>query len=153
MDSKRIYTKINYKVKNKMDNILFCSCGRRATLLKDFRKSMNGCGNIVATDLSPVAPALFMADKTYLVPRISAPEYFDKVLEICDKEDVKAITTLIDPEIEILSKHREELLAKGVLLFVLLIGLLDFASTSMRCLSTLAARECVQFLPITRLKD
>ena len=66
MDSKRIYTKINYKVKNKMDNILFCSCGRRATLLKDFRKSMNGCGNIVATDLSPVAPALFMADKTYL---------------------------------------------------------------------------------------
>ena len=98
-----------------MDNILFCSCGRRATLLKDFRKSMNGCGNIVATDLSPVAPALFMADKTYLVPRISAPEYFDKVLEICEKEDVKAITTLIDPEIEILSKHREELLAKGIL--------------------------------------
>ena len=94
-----------------MDNILFCSCGRRATLLKDFRKSMNCCGNIVATDLSPVAPALFMADKTYLVPRISAPEYFDKVLEICEKEDVKAITTLIDPEIEILSRHREELLA------------------------------------------
>lgn len=98
-----------------MDNILFCSCGRRAKLLKDFRESMNGCGNIIATDMSPVAPALFMADRTYLVPRIDAPDYFDKVLEICDKEAVKAITTLIDPEIEILSKHRTEFLAKGIL--------------------------------------
>lgn len=98
-----------------MDNILFCSCGRRVKLLMNFHKSMAGCGNIVATDLSPVAPALFMADKVHLVPRIDAPDYFDRILEICEKEDVKAITTLIDPEIEILSKHREELLSKGVL--------------------------------------
>jgi len=97
------------------NNILFCSVGRRATLLKDFRLSMNGCGKIVATDLSPVAPALFFADETHLVPRITEPNYFDIILEICKKSDVKAITTLIDPEIEILSKHRDELLSIGVL--------------------------------------
>lgn len=98
-----------------MDNILFCSVGRRATLLKDFRQSMNGCGKIVACDLSPVAPALNMADETYLVPRIDAPDYYDKVLDICKKSDVKAITTLIDPEIELLAGHREDLLARGIL--------------------------------------
>lgn len=98
-----------------MDNILFCSVGRRAKLLMDFRKSMNGCGKIIATDLSPVAPALFFADETYLVPRIDSPKYFDKVLEICEKSDVKAITTVIDPEIEILAKHRKELVAKDIL--------------------------------------
>lgn len=98
-----------------MDNILFCSVGRRAKLLMDFRKSMNGCGKIIATDLSPVAPALFFADETYLVPRIDDSHYFDKVLEICDKSEVKAITTVIDPEIEILAKHREELVSKGIL--------------------------------------
>lgn len=98
-----------------MDNILFCSVGRRATLLKDFRLSMNGCGKIVATDLSPVAPALFFADETYLVPRIDDPDYFDKILDICEKSSIKAITTLIDPEIEILSKHRNELIAQGIL--------------------------------------
>lgn len=98
-----------------MDNILFCSVGRRATLLKDFRKTMQGCGKLVATDLSPVAPALFFADETYLVPRISDAGYFDRILEICKKSEIKAITTLIDPEIEILSKHREELLNIGVL--------------------------------------
>lgn len=98
-----------------MDNILFCSCGRRVKLLNDFRQSMKGCGNIVATDLSPVAPALSVADRPYLVPRIDAPDYFDKILKICQKEGVKAITTLIDPEIDILAKHREELLARHIL--------------------------------------
>ena len=98
-----------------MDNILFCSVGRRARLLMDFRKSMNGCGKIVATDLSPVAPALFFADETYLVPRIDDLGYFDKVLEICKKSDIKAITTVIDPEIEILASHREELAERGIL--------------------------------------
>ncbi len=98
-----------------MDNILFCSVGRRATLLKDFRKTMQGCGKLVATDLSPVAPALFFADETYLVPRISDAGYFDRILDICKKSEIKAITTLIDPEIEILSKHRDELLNIGIL--------------------------------------
>lgn len=98
-----------------MDNILFCSVGRRARLLMDFRKSMNGCGKIVATDLSPVAPALFFADETYLVPKIDDSGYFNKVLEICKKSDVKAITTVIDPEIEILASHREELMERGIL--------------------------------------
>lgn len=98
-----------------MDNILFCSVGRRATLLKDFRLSMKGCGKIVATDFSPVAPALFFADETYLVPRIDAPNYYEKLLEICKENDVKVITTLIDPEIELLAKHREDLLTRGIL--------------------------------------
>lgn len=98
-----------------MDNILFCSVGRRCALLKDFRKTMQGCGKIVATDLSPVAPGLFFADETYLVPRIDDPSYFGKILDICEKSKVKSITTLIDPEIELLASHREELLAKGIL--------------------------------------
>jgi carbamoyl-phosphate synthase large subunit len=98
-----------------MDNILFCSVGRRCALLKDFRTTMKGCGKLIATDLSPVAPGLFFADETYLVPRIDDPSYFGKILNICDKSKVKAITTLIDPEIEILASHREELLTKGIL--------------------------------------
>jgi len=98
-----------------MDNILFCSAGRRCKLLKDFKESMHGNGKIVATDLSPVAPALFFADEQYLVPRIDDPSYFDRVFEICEKSKIKAITTLIDPEIELLAKHRDEFEKKGIL--------------------------------------
>lgn len=98
-----------------MSSILFCSAGRRNSLLQDVRKSLNGSYDIIATDLSPVAPALFEADKAFLVPKIDAPDYFRTILKICQENEVKAITTLIDPEIELLAGHREELLSKGVL--------------------------------------
>lgn len=96
-------------------NILFCSAGRRCGLLKDFRESLNGNGLLVATDNSPVAPALYFADKQYLVPRINDPHYMDCVLDICRKESIKAITTLIDPEIEVLANNRDLLLENGIL--------------------------------------
>lgn len=96
-------------------NILFCSVGRRAKLLMNFKESMRGCGKIIATDMSPVAPALFFADETYLVPPISAPDYYDIVVDICNNSQAKAITTLIDPEIEILASHRDDLLQRGIL--------------------------------------
>lgn len=98
-----------------MNNILFCSAGRRNSLLKDARKSLAGSGKVFATDLSPVAPALFEADKAFLVPRIDSPDYYDAILRICLENDAKAITTLIDPEIEVLACHRDELLTKGIL--------------------------------------
>lgn len=97
------------------NNILFCSVGRRAKLLMNFKESMRGCGKIIATDMSPVAPALFFADETYLVPPISVPDYYEKVVDVCDHSQAKAITTLIDPEIEILASHRDDLLQRGIL--------------------------------------
>lgn len=98
-----------------MNNILFCSVGRRVRLLKDFRNALQGNGKVIACDVSPVAPALYVADESFTVPRIDSPDYFDKILEICDKCHVDAITPLIDPEIEVHSKHRDELQKRGIL--------------------------------------
>lgn len=95
-------------------NILFCSVGRRAQLLKNFRRSMEPGSKIVATDNSPYAPALYFADSTYLVPKISDTTYLDIILDICKKEEINAITTVIDPEIEILAKNRSEFEKIGV---------------------------------------
>lgn len=95
-------------------NILFCSAGRRAELLKDFRKSMDTEDKIVAADMSGLAPALYMADTRYLVPRIDDPTYLDAILDICRKEKINAVTTLIDPEIELLSKNRAQFEELGV---------------------------------------
>lgn len=88
-------------------NILFCSVGRRGELVKNFRKTMGNVGKIVAADNSPYAPALYLADRRYIVPRITAPNYIDRLLEICSIEEIQAVATFIDPEIEILSKNRE----------------------------------------------
>lgn len=95
-------------------NYLMCSVGRRGELLKDFRKSIPADSLLVATDNSPYAPALYFADKQYLVPKISEPGYIDILVDICKKENINAITTFIDPEIELLSKNRKRFEALGV---------------------------------------
>lgn len=95
-------------------NILFCSVGRRGELVKDFKQSMVEGGRVIATDNSNVAPAIYLADKCYIVPPIDAPEYLDTILDICKKEQIDAVTTFIDPEIEILSKNRAKFEALGV---------------------------------------
>lgn len=95
-------------------NVLMCSVGRRGELLKNFRSSMVSGSKIIATDLSPYAPALYMADKQYLVPRIDDPAYIEMILDICKKEKINAVTTFIDPEIEILAKNRDKFEAQGV---------------------------------------
>lgn len=95
-------------------NILMCSAGRRVELLKDFKKSMGAGSRIIATDLSKYAPAIYEADKYYLVPRIDDPTYIDVILNICKKESINAVTTLIDPEIMILAENRSRFEEIGV---------------------------------------
>lgn len=98
-----------------MYNILFTNAGRRATLLNDFKDSLGDQVKIIATDNWCVAPALFVADQYYLSPKITDKNYISFLLEICKKEKVDAITSLIDPEIELLAKNRELFLKNGVL--------------------------------------
>ncbi len=95
-------------------NYLMLSVGRRGELMKNFRASMEEGSRIIATDNSQYAPALYFADKQYLVPRIDSPEYIDTILDICKKEEINAVTTFIDPEIMILAKNREKFEALGV---------------------------------------
>lgn len=82
--------------------------------MKDFRKSMEAVSHIIATDNSPYAPALFFADKQYIVPRINDPDYIDVIMDICQKEKINAVTTFIDPEIMILAENRERFKKLGV---------------------------------------
>jgi carbamoyl-phosphate synthase large subunit len=100
--------------KCKFMNILFCSVGRRCELLKDFRKSLGDKLKIVVTDNSPYAPALEFADVSYQVPLIHDKAYIPMILDICRKEKIDAVTTLIDPEIDILANNREAFEELGV---------------------------------------
>lgn len=88
-------------------NILFCSAGRRVKLLYDFRESMSEDSKIVACDNHYYAPALQVANAKYVVPPITDKTYVTDLLEICKKEEINAITTLIDPEITLLAKNRK----------------------------------------------
>ena len=95
-------------------NFLFCSVGRRGELIKNFKKSLGRDSKIIATDCSNTAPALYFADKQYIVPKITDETYLSVILDICVREDIRAITTFIDPEIEILAENREAFEKIGV---------------------------------------
>lgn len=97
-----------------MKNIMFCSCGRRAQLFRFLKQSLGDTCQIIATDNSAIAPALYEADKRYLVPRIDDPTYIDRILAIAKDNNVGAITTLIDPEIELLANNRERFAKEGI---------------------------------------
>ena len=69
---------------------------------------------IIATDNSPYAPALYFADKQYIVPKITDPTYISTILDICKKENINAVTTFIDPEIMLLAENRDKFEQMGV---------------------------------------
>lgn len=98
-----------------MYNLLFTNAGRRGALLKNFKQSLGNRCKVIATDNWSVAPALFLADEYYLTPKVTDENYLSAILDICEKENIHAITSLIDPEIELLSQNRNLFLERGIL--------------------------------------
>ncbi len=94
-------------------NLLILSAGTRNKVVQYFKKELGNEGKVIATDCSNLAPAVYDADRFYLVPRITAPDYLDTILDICRKEDIKGVFSLIDPELSMLAKERERFLAVG----------------------------------------
>ncbi len=98
---------MNAKVEGKL-NILILSCGTRNKIVQYFRETIKEYGGkIIATDCSRLAPALYEADKYYIVKRIDEVGYLEQIVDICVKDDINAVLSLIDPELSFLSEHSE----------------------------------------------
>ena len=95
-------------------NILILSCGTRNKVVQYFKRELAGTGNVIATDCSIIAPALYEADKYYIVPRITEPGYIEKIYNICRKEKINGVLSLIDPELSLLAKNISEFNKIGV---------------------------------------
>lgn len=94
-------------------NILILSVGTRNKIVQYFKKELAGKGNVIATDCSNLAPAVYDADRFYLVPRITEPDYLGRILEICRKEKIDGAFSLIDPELSLLAKEKDRFLEIG----------------------------------------
>ena len=96
-------------------NILITSAGTRNKVIQYFKENFNGIGNVIATDMSDIAPAIYDADKFFLTPKIDDENYIDKLIEICKKEKVSAVFSLIDPELSLIAKNKDRFLEIGVI--------------------------------------
>lgn len=94
-------------------NILILSAGTRNKIVQYFKRELANEGRVIATDCSNLAPAVYEADRFYLVPRISDPGYLELILDICRKENIDGVFSLIDPELSLLAKERERFAAVG----------------------------------------
>ena len=88
-------------------NILILSAGTRNKIVQYFKNALSGKGLVVATDCSNLAPAIYEADKYYIVPRMTDEGYIDVILDICKKEKIDGVLSLIDPELSLLAENKE----------------------------------------------
>lgn len=95
-------------------NILILSAGTRNKVVQYFKHTIGNSGRVVATDMSEIAPAVYEADKFYKVPRMTEVGYIDIILDICKKECITGVLSLIDPEQSLLAKHKADFSAIGV---------------------------------------
>jgi len=112
-------------MKDREINILMSSAGRRGALVKCFKDTIEGMkgiegikGKVISVDASPLAAALYLSDKHYIVPRISDLNYINILLSICKKENIKLIIPTIDTELLILSQNKKKFEELGAIVAI-----------------------------------
>lgn len=108
-------------------NILILSVGTRNKIVQYFKETLDSNGKIFATDASELAPALYEADEYYIVPRIDEPGYLETILEICQKNNITGILSLIDPELSLLANNKDKFLEIGTTPIISEKAFIDFS--------------------------
>lgn len=108
-------------------NILITSAGKRVTLVNLFKKELAQdypVAKVFTTDMNPeLAPAGYVSDHCFQVPRVTDPAYLQQLIQICQENEVGMIIPTIDTELLLLASNRELLQQAGV---VPVVSSLDF---------------------------
>ncbi len=96
-------------------NVLLTSIGRRVALARAFRKELADYspGRVLGADVSTLSAGFHDSDGGFLVPRCTDPDYIPRLLDITRREKVSVIVPLIDTELAVLARHREDFLREG----------------------------------------
>lgn len=125
-------------------NILLLAVGTRNKIVQYFKKPLDSY--VVATDASELGPALYDADKYYVVPPIRVPGYIGQILEICKTEKIDGVLSLIDPELSLLAENEEKFKAVGTTVIGSCLELCEMSLDKMRMYQWLVAHnfQCAQ---------
>ncbi len=99
-------------------NILITSAGKRVALTRYFKETLRRFfpeAKVYTTDMRPdMAPAAYVSDGCFAVPRVTAPEYPDLLLSLCLEHGVGIVVPTIDTELMVLAAQKERFLAEGI---------------------------------------
>lgn len=92
-------------------NILITSAGQRVALVRGFQETIKRFfpeGKVFATDMNPrLAPAAYVSDGCFEVPRCTSDEYIETLLTLCMEQEIGMIVPTIDTELAILSANKD----------------------------------------------
>jgi len=96
-------------------NVLITSASRKVGLVRAFQSALarHGGGSVVAVDTSPFAPALYLADRHFLVPPSTDPHFIDQIVVLCQRESVSLIVPTRDEELPIFAAAHSRLEQQG----------------------------------------
>lgn len=104
------------------NNILITSAGQRVALVKDFQETLKRFfpkGKVYTTDMNPqMAPAAYVSDGCFDVPRCTADDYIESLLSICYGNNIGMIVPTIDTELAILSANKDIFAKQGIFVSV-----------------------------------
>jgi carbamoyl-phosphate synthase large subunit len=86
--------------------VLFTCAGQRVDIVSAFGRAG---ATTVATDINPLAPALYHADRYELVLRVGDPGYVAELVDLVAEHDVSLVVPLTDLDQPTLARSREEL--------------------------------------------
>lgn len=93
------------------NNILITSAGQRVALVRNFQETLRryfSDGKVYTTDMNPkLAPAAYVSDGCFEVPRCTSDDYIETLLTICLSNGIGMIVPTIDTELAILSANKE----------------------------------------------
>ncbi len=95
-------------------NILITSVGRRNYVVEYFKSVLNGKGTVIVTNSLEDTAGMYVGDKAYLSPPIISPDYIPFLLEVCKKEEIKAILPLFDMDLSAISFHKDTFLKENI---------------------------------------
>ena len=99
-------------------NIIITSVGRRVSLVEIFKKEITKIfpeGKVFVVDYQPeLSAACKVADGFFSIPLVSDNLYTEKLLHICEENNVSLIIPTIDTELKLLSEKENVFLEKNI---------------------------------------
>jgi carbamoyl-phosphate synthase large subunit len=97
-------------------NILLSCAGRRNYLIDYFQKALGAGGEVFAADASPHAPSVIEANgRGIVLPPVTEPGYFDRLLEGCRGNNVRMLLSLNDFELPLLAREAARFREAGII--------------------------------------
>ncbi len=92
-------------------NILITSAGQRVALVRIFQETLKQFfpeGKVFTADMNPdLAPAAYVSDGCFEVPRCTSEDYIESLLTICLGNEIGLVVPTIDTELARLSANKE----------------------------------------------